>query len=70
MLLHSDNDPFIPLAEAQHVAEQLRADLRVKPKRSHFFTPGEEIVEATYAVLERKLAISGPKSPEPTDAAS
>ena len=46
--LHSDNDPFIPLAEAQHVADSLGIQLRLCPKRSHFFSPGEELVEACF----------------------
>ena len=50
--LHSDNDPFIPLREAQHIAEQVGSDLRVCAGRSHFFEPGEDLVEAVYHALE------------------
>jgi predicted alpha/beta hydrolase family esterase len=55
LLLHSDNDPFIPLVEAQHVAEQLGApcQLRVEPSRSHFFQPCEAIVTAVMDVAQR-----------------
>ena len=45
-ILHSDNDPFIPLDEPRHVAAQLRVPLREVPGRSHFFSPAEEIVQA------------------------
>ena len=50
LLLHSNNDPFIPLREPRHVAEQLKVELREIPGRSHFFEPCEELVEAVYAV--------------------
>jgi predicted alpha/beta hydrolase family esterase len=46
VVLHSDNDPFIPIAEAQFVADSLHVPLHVKPGRSHFFSPGEDIYEA------------------------
>lgn len=49
-VLHSDNDPFIPLHEAQHVASCLEVPLRVVPGRSHFFKPCEELIEAVYHV--------------------
>jgi len=49
-VLHSDNDPFIPLGEAQHVAEVLHVPLRVVPGRSHFFKPCDELIEAVYEV--------------------
>lgn len=52
VVLHSDNDPFIPLAEAQHVASQLGARMHVCPGRSHFFSPGEELYEACIAVAD------------------
>lgn len=52
VVLHSDNDPFIPLAEAQHVADSLRVPLTVKPRRSHFFEPGEDLFEACIAVAD------------------
>ena len=54
--LHSDNDPFIPLAEAQHVADSLGVQLRVHSGKSHFFGPCEELVEATYAALDQAEA--------------
>lgn len=50
LLLHSNNDPFIPLCEPRHIAEQLKVELREIPGRSHFFEPGEDLVEAVYAV--------------------
>jgi len=50
--LHSDNDPFIPLSEAEHVASKLGTPLRVCPGRSHFFSPGEELLEACFAALD------------------
>ena len=49
--LHSEDDPFIPLDEAQHVAESLGSDFRVFEDRSHFFEPSaiedclDEVVE-------------------------
>ena len=59
-VLHSDDDPFIPLAEAEHVAAQLggggESVLRVERGRSHFFEAGEDLVQATYALLERAQA--------------
>ena len=55
MLLHGDNDPFIGLPEPRHVAASLGCELRVEEGRSHFFEPGEDLVDATYAVLERAL---------------
>ena len=52
----SDDDPFIPLREAEHVAKSLAAPLRVERGRSHFFEPGEDIVQAAYTLLERAEA--------------
>lgn len=51
-ILHSDNDPFIPLDEAQFVAQNLGVDLRVEPRQSHFFSPCEAIFEATLVVAQ------------------
>ena len=34
---HSDDDPFIPLSESDHVADNLGSDYRVLKGRSHFF---------------------------------
>ena len=56
VVLHSDNDPFIPLPEAQHVASSLGVELRVCPGRSHFFSPGEELVDACMAVADAAAA--------------
>ena len=53
IMLHSDNDPFIPLAEPQHVSEQLGCELRVQPGRSHFFEPCESIVQAAHELAQR-----------------
>lgn len=50
-ILHSDDDCFIPLAEAQHVADSLRAPLHVAQGRSHFFEPYEPIFEAASEVI-------------------
>ena len=55
-VLHSDDDPFIPLREAEHVAKSLAAPLRVERGRLHFFEPGEDIVQAAYSLLERAEA--------------
>ena len=55
-VLHSDDDPFIPLQEAEHVAKSLAAPLRVERGRLHFFEPGEDIVQAAYSLLERAEA--------------
>ena len=52
VVLHSDNDPFIPLEEAQHVADNLNVPLTVKAGRSHFFDPGEDLLEACLAVAD------------------
>lgn len=38
-VFHSDNDPFIPLEEAEHVATSLDAEYFMLPNRSHFFRP-------------------------------
>lgn len=35
---HSDNDPFITLAEPQFIQKQLDSDLRIIPNRGHFMT--------------------------------
>ena len=51
-LLHSDNDPFIPLDEAKHVASQLGCALQVESGRSHFFSPCDAIFEAAVAVAQ------------------
>ena len=56
VILHSDNDPFIPLGEAQHVADSLRVPLNVCPGRSHFFSAGEDLVEACFAVADGIIA--------------
>ncbi|KAH8051813.1 hypothetical protein JL721_11035 [Aureococcus anophagefferens] len=36
---HGDDDPFIPLAEARHVAANLDSAYAELPGRSHFFSP-------------------------------
>ena len=49
---HSDDDPFIPLTEARHVAENVKSDYREMSGRSHFFSPPfPELV----ACLQEKL---------------
>ena len=65
-MLHSGDDPFIPLAEAEHAAASLRVPLTVAAGRSHFFEPCEEIVTAVYGVLdeaERRAAEGKAGSP-------
>lgn len=37
MQCHSSDDPFIPMHEAQFVADQLNSDFRKYKNRSHFF---------------------------------
>lgn len=49
-ILHSDNDPFIPLEEAEHVADSLSVALQVEPGRSHFFKPCDALFDAALAV--------------------
>ena len=51
-ILHSDDDPFIPLAEAQHVASSLRVGLHVASGKSHFFSPYDPISDAALAALD------------------
>ena len=46
VVLHSDDDPFIPVSEAQFVADSLQVPLHVKPGRSHFFSEGDDLVQA------------------------
>ena len=50
LVLHSDNDPFIPRDEAEHVASSLGVPCRIVPGRSHFFKPFEELIQAVYEV--------------------
>ena len=66
LIMHSDNDPFIPLHEAQHVASQLSVPLKVCPGRSHFFGPGEDLYEACMAVADA-VASGTAGSAEETD---
>ena len=48
---HSDDDPFIPVAESRHVAENLQATYYELSGRSHFFSPPfPELVEACRAI--------------------
>eukprot|EP01063_Lacrimia_lanifica_P025100 TRINITY_DN3288_c1_g2_i1.p1 TRINITY_DN3288_c1_g2~~TRINITY_DN3288_c1_g2_i1.p1 ORF type:complete len:217 (+),score=69.29 TRINITY_DN3288_c1_g2_i1:63-653(+) len=53
LLLHSLDDPFIPIAEPRHVAQQLAVELRESEGHSHFFEPSEKILNAVYDVAER-----------------
>ena len=49
---HSDDDPFIPLAEAQHVAENTQSNYQEMQGRSHFFdAPFPELLD----VLRKQL---------------
>ena len=41
---HAPDDPFIPLHEARHVAENLGSTLTELPGRSHFFEPFDELL--------------------------
>ena len=53
---HSDDDPFIPLSEARHVAEHVRSEYHELSGRSHFFSPPfPELV----SVLQEKLGADG-----------
>ena len=52
-ILHSDNDPFIPLSEARHVSASLGVELQIAHGRSHFFSPFDGIYDATIAVLDQ-----------------
>eukprot|EP00656_Telonema_subtile_P014716 TRINITY_DN1759_c0_g1_i5.p2 TRINITY_DN1759_c0_g1~~TRINITY_DN1759_c0_g1_i5.p2 ORF type:complete len:195 (-),score=63.73 TRINITY_DN1759_c0_g1_i5:1460-2044(-) len=42
---HSEDDPFIPVSEAQHVAESLQSDYRELQGYSHFFDPFEQLID-------------------------
>ena len=43
---HSDNDPFIPIAEARHVAKNTDSSYHELPNRLHFFdAPFPELLE-------------------------
>mmetsp|Transcript_41496 Transcript_41496/g.60864 ORF Transcript_41496/g.60864 Transcript_41496/m.60864 type:complete len:198 (-) Transcript_41496:392-985(-) len=52
VLLHSKDDPFIPISEPRHVAASLGegVELREFENESHFFRPSEAIVKAVYDV--------------------
>ena len=67
-LLHSTNDPLIPLDEAQHVAKMLGppARLVVVAGASHFFDPHKEIVKAAEAIAKH----ARPAAAEPSAAAA
>lgn len=52
VLLHSRDDPFIPISEPRHVASQLGVELREFDGQSHFFSPSEAIVQAVYDVAK------------------
>ena len=59
-ILHADNDPFISLDEARHVAASLcyhdehnLCEMRVVHGASHFFDPHEEILAAALKVAGR-----------------
>lgn len=56
-LLHSQDDPFIPISEPRFVASSLggNVNLREFEGESHFFYPNESILEAVYDVLEGAL---------------
>ncbi|KAH8059227.1 hypothetical protein JL721_9321 [Aureococcus anophagefferens] len=52
---HGDDDPFIPLAEARHVAENLDSAYAELPGRSHFF--------AAFPSSRRRRAAAGRHRP-------
>uniref|UniRef100_A0A7S2I5I0 AB hydrolase-1 domain-containing protein n=1 Tax=Helicotheca tamesis TaxID=374047 RepID=A0A7S2I5I0_9STRA len=58
IMLHSLDDPFIPIVEPRHVAGCLGqgTELREFENESHFFHPSEEIVKAVYDVADRALS--------------
>lgn len=55
---HSEDDPFIPMAEATHVAENIGSDFEQYLNKSHFFTADEagcvlqRILEKTRGLLD------------------
>ena len=52
---HSDDDPFIPLSEARHVAENTGSDYQEYKGRSHFFSPPfPELIE----LIKKKVDIN------------
>ena len=53
---HGDDDPFIPLAEARHVAENLGSAYAELPGRSHFFSPPFPELAAAVAAVARRGA--------------
>jgi len=50
--VHSRDDPFIPVEEAQHVAENLGSDFQLFEDRSHFFD-SESISDILDMVIEK-----------------
>eukprot|EP00658_Telonema_sp_P-2_P070854 TRINITY_DN60238_c0_g1_i2.p1 TRINITY_DN60238_c0_g1~~TRINITY_DN60238_c0_g1_i2.p1 ORF type:complete len:108 (-),score=24.41 TRINITY_DN60238_c0_g1_i2:193-516(-) len=42
---HSDDDPFIPVSEARHVAENLGTEYHELHGYSHFFEPFDQLLE-------------------------
>ena len=61
-LIHGDDDPFIGLDEPKFVAASLGCELVVRPGRSHFFTPGDDLIEAVYAVQRAAEAAASAES--------
>ncbi len=57
MQFHSSDDPFIPISEANHVAENLQSDYHKFRDRSHFFD--EESVEDVYDLIVKKVTQVG-----------
>eukprot|EP00978_Attheya_sp_CCMP212_P040857 scaffold227416_cov48-Attheya_sp.AAC.1 len=60
LLLHSTDDPFIPISEPRHVAKCLGEDgceLREFTDQSHFFYPSEDILHAVNHVLDTALLL-------------
>jgi predicted alpha/beta hydrolase family esterase len=50
---HSKDDPFIPMCEAEHVAEMLDSDFHVYDNRSHFFNDSD--FDEIWGVILKKL---------------
>lgn len=50
---HSDDDPFIPLREAEQIRDGLQVvNYRMLPGRSHFFEPFPELLETVQSILQ------------------
>lgn len=52
VFFHSDNDPYVPLNQAQYLAEQLDGELIVQPSQGHFNTELSESYQEFPVLLE------------------